>query len=167
MATGFVAAAAAASISPSHLSLHIWSSSRLPFSSQLLNNILPHDPAFKSFPPRRLGLVAAAKSDDGDTEDSSAPLPSWAQPGTDELPPWARQESQSASSSQAVPFYVYLLASTVTAIAAVGSIFEYVNQKPVFGVLNSDSVFYAPLLGFFVVTGFPSSEMRFLVSFVP
>jgi hypothetical protein len=39
----------------------------------------------------------------------------------------------------------------------IGSIFEYVNQKPVFGVLNSDSIFYAPLLGFFAFTGVPTS----------
>lgn len=39
----------------------------------------------------------------------------------------------------------------------IGSIFEYVNQNPVFGVLNSDSIFYAPLLGFFAITGIPTS----------
>lgn len=42
-------------------------------------------------------------------------------------------------------------------ILQVGSIFEYVNQRPVFGVLGSDSVFYAPILGFFAFTGIPSS----------
>lgn len=44
----------------------------------------------------------------------------------------------------------------------IGSIFEYVNQKPVFGVLNSDSVFYAPLLGFFAFTGLPTSVSSFM-----
>lgn len=39
----------------------------------------------------------------------------------------------------------------------IGSIFEYVNEKPVFGVLSSDSIFYAPLLGFFALTGVPTS----------
>lgn len=39
----------------------------------------------------------------------------------------------------------------------IGSVFEYVNQRPAFGVLNSDSVFYAPLLGFFAFTGIPTS----------
>lgn len=43
----------------------------------------------------------------------------------------------------------------------IGSVFEYVNQKPVFGVLGSDSIFYAPVLGFFAVTGIPSSVTLF------
>ncbi|XP_019177397.1 PREDICTED: uncharacterized protein LOC109172650 [Ipomoea nil] len=84
-------------------------------------------------------------------------VPSWAKPGSEEPPPWARNESQKDSSSFEVPFYVYLLASAITAIAAIGSIFEYVNQKPVFGVVSPDSAFYAPLLGFFVFTGIPTS----------
>lgn len=95
------------------------------------------------------------EEDDGNGEDPS--VPSWARPGSDELPPWARQEAQKETSGFEVPFFVYLLASAVTAIAAIGSIFEYVNERPVFGVLSSDSVFYAPLLGFFAFTGIPSS----------
>lgn len=39
----------------------------------------------------------------------------------------------------------------------IGSVFEYVNQRPAFGVLNPDNVFYAPLLGFFAFTGIPTS----------
>lgn len=39
----------------------------------------------------------------------------------------------------------------------IGSVFEYVNQNPVFGILKSDSIFYAPLLGFFAFTGIPTS----------
>nr|CAB3463920.1 unnamed protein product [Digitaria exilis] len=35
----------------------------------------------------------------------------------------------------------------------IGSIFEYTNQRPVFGIIGSDSALYAPLLGFFVFTG--------------
>eukprot|EP00262_Sarcandra_glabra_P009931 TRINITY_DN24766_c0_g1_i1.p1 TRINITY_DN24766_c0_g1~~TRINITY_DN24766_c0_g1_i1.p1 ORF type:complete len:180 (+),score=22.68 TRINITY_DN24766_c0_g1_i1:139-678(+) len=86
-------------------------------------------------------------------------IPSWARPDSDEPPPWARGEGKDNSAQQTfeIPFYAYLLASAVTAIAAVGSVFEYINQKPVFGVLNSDSVFYAPLLGFFAFTGIPTS----------
>ncbi|EPS71041.1 hypothetical protein M569_03721, partial [Genlisea aurea] len=84
-------------------------------------------------------------------------VPSWARPGADEIPPWARRGSRKESTEIEIPFYFYLLASAVTAIAAIGSVFEYVNQRPVFGVVNSDSAFYAPLLGFFVFTGFPSS----------
>nr|GLL38589.1 diacylglycerol O-acyltransferase 2 [Ipomoea trifida] len=96
-------------------------------------------------------------SKEGEGEDPS--VPSWAKPGSEEPPPWARNESQKDSSSFEVPFYVYLLASSITAIAAIGSIFEYVNQKPVFGVVSPDSAFYAPLLGFFVFTGIPSSVL--------
>ncbi|CBI37624.3 unnamed protein product, partial [Vitis vinifera] len=63
-----------------------------------------------------------------------------------------------------IPFYVYLLTSAVTAIAAIGSIFEYANKRPVFGVLSSDSIFYAPLLGFFVFTGIPTSAFLWFKS---
>ncbi|XP_057809333.1 uncharacterized protein LOC131023768 [Salvia miltiorrhiza] len=90
-----------------------------------------------------------------DDEDPS--VPAWARPGSKEPPPWARQEAQKDTSGFEVPFYVYLIASSITAIAAIGSVFEYVNEKPVFGVLSSDSIFYAPVLGFFVFTGIPSS----------
>ncbi|GFP95347.1 hypothetical protein PHJA_001679000 [Phtheirospermum japonicum] len=126
-----------------------------------------------SFYPRRMRVMAAtegsaknpSKSKEDDNDNSGDPsVPSWAKPGSDELPPWARQEAQKDSPSFEVPFFVYLLASAVTAIAAIGSIFEYVNQKPVFGVLNSNSVFYAPLLGFFVFTGIPSSAFLWFKS---
>ncbi|XP_040379881.1 uncharacterized protein LOC121054430 [Oryza brachyantha] len=114
---------------------------------------------------RRRGLVAVAA-----TEGSAKPsgeadeqVPSWARPGSDEPPPWARGEGGGSGGAQQepgavqVPFYAYLLASAITAIAAIGSIFEYANQRPVFGVLSSDSALYAPLLGFFVFTGIPTS----------
>ena len=39
----------------------------------------------------------------------------------------------------------------------IGSIFEYTNQRPVFGIIGSDSALYAPILGFFVFTGIPTS----------
>ncbi|XP_020690805.1 uncharacterized protein LOC110105586, partial [Dendrobium catenatum] len=73
--------------------------------------------------------------------------------------PWARDEGNGSTSQPAfvIPFYAYLLASVITAIAAIGSIFEYINQRPVFGILGSDSVFYTPLLGFFAFTGIPTS----------
>jgi hypothetical protein len=46
----------------------------------------------------------------------------------------------------------------------IGSIFEYVNQRPVFGVVNPDSIFYAPLLGFFAFTGIPFSVSAIYLS---
>lgn len=39
----------------------------------------------------------------------------------------------------------------------VGSIFEYFNQNPLFGVVQPDNPLWAPILGVFAVTGFPSA----------
>ncbi|XP_062232586.1 uncharacterized protein LOC133929844 [Phragmites australis] len=105
---------------------------------------------------RRLTVLAAAGKPPGEEEDQA---PAWARPGADDPPPWAREgggDVQEPGAGQ-VPFYAYLLASAVTAIAAIGSIFEYTNQRPVFGIISSDSALYAPLLGFFVFTGIPTS----------
>ncbi|CAI8614251.1 unnamed protein product [Vicia faba] len=122
----------------------------------------------KKKPPHRFLVVAVTK---GSTESSKSDekIPSWAKPDSSEPPPWAQNEAQKGSSSSSeqgfeIPFYVYLLASAITAIAAIGSIFEYVNQKPVFGVLSSDSIFYAPLLGFFAITGVPTSAFLWFKS---
>ncbi|TVU19917.1 hypothetical protein EJB05_36099, partial [Eragrostis curvula] len=106
------------------------------------------------------GLAAAGKKS-GEAEEQ---VPAWARPGADEPPPWAREGgggggAQGPDGGQ-VPFYAYLLASAITAIAAIGSIFEYTNHRPVFGIINADSVLYAPLLGFFVFTGIPTSVRK-------
>ncbi|KAF3440914.1 hypothetical protein FNV43_RR19200 [Rhamnella rubrinervis] len=97
---------------------------------------------------------------------SEEKIPSWAKPDSDEPPPWAQGEGKEDASQNGleIPFFVYLLASAVTAIAAIGSVFEYLNQRPVFGVLNSDSIFYAPLLGFFAFTGIPTSAFLWFKS---
>lgn len=52
---------------------------------------------------------------------SEEPVPSWAKPDSDEPPPWARNEGKQNESKEGVevPFFVYLLASAITAIAAV------------------------------------------------
>uniref|UniRef100_A0A5B7BT98 Uncharacterized protein n=1 Tax=Davidia involucrata TaxID=16924 RepID=A0A5B7BT98_DAVIN len=126
-----------------------------------------HQRAKKLCRRRRLTVFAvtegSAKKSSKSEEES---IPSWARPDSDETPPWARDEAGQNASEQSfeIPFYVYLLASAVTAIAAVGSVFEYVNQRPVFGLVNSDSVFYAPLLGFFAFTGIPSSAFLWFKS---
>ena len=39
----------------------------------------------------------------------------------------------------------------------VGSIFEYANRNPLFGVVKPDSFLWAPILLFFAITGFPSA----------
>ncbi|KAB1224010.1 hypothetical protein CJ030_MR2G007942 [Morella rubra] len=106
------------------------------------------------------------------TESSKEPskteekTPSWARADSDVPPPWAQDEAKGSASQQIfeIPFFVYLLASAVTAIAAIGSVFEYVNQRPVFGILNSDGIFYVPLLGFFAFTGIPVSAFLWLKS---
>ncbi|KAK8651471.1 hypothetical protein V6N13_141072 [Hibiscus sabdariffa] len=114
-------------------------------------------------------LVFNATEGSADSSKSEESIPSWARPDSDEPPPWAQDEGAKGSSSTPqqsfeVPFFVYLLASAITAIAAIGSIFEYINQRPVFGVLNSDSIFYAPLLGFFAFTGIPTSAFLWFKS---
>lgn len=111
-------------------------------------------------------VVLAITEGSTKSSQSDEKIPSWARPDSDEPPPWAQDEGNDSTSQQTmeIPFYVYLLASSVTAIAAIGSIFEYVNQRPVFGVLSSDSIFYAPLLGFFVFTGIPTSAFLWFKS---
>ncbi|CAN8254737.1 unnamed protein product [Cochlearia groenlandica] len=107
---------------------------------------------------KRLVVTAATEG----SRKSKENQPSWANPDSDEPPPWARNEGPSTSSSTSqesieIPFYVYLLASAITAIASIGSVFEYSSKNPVFGVLDSDSIFYTPILGFFAITGIPTS----------
>lgn len=43
----------------------------------------------------------------------------------------------------------------------VGSVFEYVNQRAVFDVIQPDSPLYAPILGFFALTGLPTAGFLF------
>ncbi|GLJ43359.1 hypothetical protein SUGI_0900760 [Cryptomeria japonica] len=108
----------------------------------------------------KLTVVAATEGSAKSKETADEKIPSWARPDSGETPPWARNEFQKDNEAEKpfqIPFYVYLLSSAIVAIAAVGSIFEYVNQNPIFGVVNPDSVFYAPVLGFFALTGLPTS----------
>ncbi|KDP24911.1 hypothetical protein JCGZ_24289 [Jatropha curcas] len=115
----------------------------------------------------RFVLVAATEGS-AKSSKSEESIPSWARPDSDEPPPWARDEANgndnSVKQSVELPFFVYLLASAITAIAAIGSVFEYVNKNPVFGILNSDSIFYAPVLGFFAFTGIPTSAFLWFKS---
>lgn len=116
---------------------------------------------------RRFTVFAVTEGSKKSKNKSEETLPTWARPDSDEPPPWAQGEGNGIGFQQQsfeVPFFVYLLASAVTAIAAIGSVFEYVNQKPVFGILNSDSVFYAPVLGFFAFTGIPTSAFLWFKS---
>ncbi|KAM7262703.1 hypothetical protein ACFE04_000386 [Oxalis oulophora] len=137
----------------------------LPYSSRPFLGV-PIQPSAKSLPCynikrsafHRLSVFAATEGS-AKSSKSDETVPSWAKPDSDEPPPWAREDGKGSTSQEKAdfPFGFYLIASAVTAIAAVGSIFEYANQKPVFGVVNPDSLFYTPLLGFFVFTGIPVS----------
>ncbi|GIL79901.1 hypothetical protein Vretimale_12522 [Volvox reticuliferus] len=84
----------------------------------------------------------------------------------DELPPWIRREKerelQAQQGTSGLPWPLYLLFSIFTAIAAVGSIFEFVDRNPVFGVLPPDNPLWAPILLFFAVTGFPTAGILFI-----
>ena len=46
----------------------------------------------------------------------------------------------------------------------VGSIFEYANKHAIFDVIEPDSPLYAPILGVFVFTGFPTAAFLFYKS---
>ncbi|KAL3149065.1 hypothetical protein ABBQ32_001909 [Trebouxia sp. C0010 RCD-2024] len=81
----------------------------------------------------------------------------------DELPPWARKEKERelAALEKDLPFGVYLLGSAIVAIAATGSWFELQNKNAIFGVLGPDNPFWSIILGFFGVSGFPTSGYLF------
>ncbi|KAG0492205.1 hypothetical protein HPP92_005603 [Vanilla planifolia] len=114
----------------------------------------------------RFIVSAITESSTDSSRRSDEKIPSWAKPGSDETPPWARGEGNEIASQPVfeIPYIAYLLASAITAIAAVGSIFEYINQRPVFGIVNPDSIFYTPLLAFFTFTGLPTSAFLWLRS---
>lgn len=66
-------------------------------------------------------IIRAATEGSAKSSQSDEKIPSWARPDSDEPPPWA-EGSGNGSSSQStfeIPFYAYLLASAITAIAAV------------------------------------------------
>lgn len=77
--------------------------------------------------PHRFVVVAVTQGS-AESSKSDENIPSWAKPDSDEPPPWARDEAQSktASTQQGfdIPFYAYLLASAITAIAAVTNLFS-------------------------------------------
>lgn len=76
---------------------------------------------------------------------------------------WVRREKMrelqkaEASGKLELPFFVLLPLSGVVAIAAVGSIFEFLNKKAVFGVIQPENPFWLPVLALFILTGLPLS----------
>ncbi|KAG0593309.1 hypothetical protein M758_1G313600 [Ceratodon purpureus] len=117
----------------------------------------------RSFGRRQWRVKSQSEKAPGSSKtEEGEPTPSWAKPGTEELPPWARNEAVApVSDSGDLPFPVYLIGSCLVAIAAVGSIFEYFNQNPLFGVVQPDNPLWAPILGVFAITGFPSAGFLF------
>ena len=68
------------------------------------------------------GASGSPKTEDKKANTEEEPTPSWAKAGSEELPPWARNEAAAAPSnveSADLPFFVYLVASCLVAIAAV------------------------------------------------
>lgn len=66
-------------------------------------------------------VVVAVTQGSAESSKSEEKIPSWAKPDSDEAPPWARDEANKNTSEQGfeIPFFAYLLASAITAIAAV------------------------------------------------
>ncbi|GLC40568.1 hypothetical protein PLESTB_000044000 [Pleodorina starrii] len=104
------------------------------------------------------GVVARAQP-----EQQSPPKPAV---DNEELPPWIRREKerelQAQQGASGLPWGLYLLFSIFTAIAAVGSIFEFVDRNAIFGVLPPENPLWAPILLFFAVTGFPTAGFLFV-----
>lgn len=81
-----------------------------------------------------------------------------------EEPIWVRREREReiiAKEGKDLPFGLYLLLSSFVAIAAVGSVFEYVNRHAIFDVVQPDDPLWAPILGLFAITGLPTSGFLF------
>lgn len=70
--------------------------------------------------------VSAVTKGSAKPSKSDERIPTWAKPDSDEPPPWAQNEGKKDDSQEGfeIPFFVYLLASAITAIAAVSSLFR-------------------------------------------
>ena len=75
----------------------------------------------------------------------------------EDVPPWERREieKKAAETRGGLPWPAYLFFSLNVLLAAIGSCFEYSYKNPIFGVVDSDSALYAPILGLFIFSGFP------------
>jgi len=79
----------------------------------------------------------------------------------EEEPIWIRRERAAEAAPKDLPFGIYLILSAIIAIAATGSIFEYSYGNPIFGIIDKSSGLWAPILIWFIVTGFPLSAYLF------
>ena len=118
-----------------------------------------------SGPTRREGGVRrsariVAKAEEGEGPSTPPPAPVEEE---EEKPLWVRREEEKELREKdgKLPFGVYLLASSIVAIASIASIFEYTYQNPIFSVVPPTSFLYKPILGIFVFTGLPLSVYLF------
>lgn len=97
--------------------------SLVPLTKPLQNSFKIHQNKTRNCYKRLTTTIVFAINKE-EEEQSSTPTPSWAKPDSEETPPWARNDQQpSSGSSSELPFFVYLLASAITAIAAVTFLF--------------------------------------------
>ena len=98
--------------------------------------------------------VVVARATDGDVEVEAKTQSST---DDDDVPIWERRELEKRATAArgGIPWPLYLLGSVIVLIAATGSVFEYAYGNPIFGVVTKDSWAYAPILGWFVFTGYP------------
>lgn len=106
----------------------------------------------------------SASPDRGDDGDDPSTTPKNVVSEMEE-PIWVRRERERELAKQEgkkdLPFGLYLLLSSIVAIAAVGSIFEFANKNPIFDIVYPDSPLYTPILGLFSVTGIPTAGYLF------
>ena len=82
----------------------------------------------------------------------------------DEMPPWERreQEKKAAMEKGGLPWPAFLGLASIVGIASVGSCFELAYSNPIFGVVQSDSFAYKPILFWLIGTGFPLCAFLFV-----
>lgn len=128
------------------------------------NGLIPGIHVNESDQYNRPGTLCKSANSDGDNAPTETQASGDENKDEDE-PIWVRREREREMAKQGnkeLPFGVYLLLSSIVAIAAVGSIFEYTNKNPIFDVIYPDSPFYAPILGLFSFTGIPTAGFLFI-----
>lgn len=97
----------------------------------------------------RTGVAVRA----GKEEDASTA----AEDEVEDMPPWERREleKKAAMEKGGLPWPAYLGFSVIVLIASIGSCFELTYGNPIFGVVQSDSFAYKPILYWLIGTGFP------------
>ena len=99
-------------------------------------------------------IKATAASDDDENKSTQTMM---GRKEEEDVPPWARRDIERKEQKGEFAWPIFLLLSLITLLAATGSVFEWTFEKPIFGVVQSTSALYKPILGWFIVTGFPLS----------